>query len=103
MCYESDKILLKTTVPFLQKILAYKFDSTAPAGQATRLLWEHSLQYPIHSIMPLDLTGDGVKDLAVLSIRGLHILQVCYSLSVQTVLRGAAVAHIIYHPTHPMG
>ena len=86
MCYESDKILLKITVPFLQKILAYKFDSTAPAGQATRLLWEHSLQYPIHSIMPLDLTGDGVKDLAVLSIRGLHILQVCYSLSAQTVL-----------------
>ena len=53
--------------------------------------------------MPLDLTGDGVKDLAVLSIRGLHILQVCYGLSAQTVLCVAAVAHIINHSTHPMG
>ena len=65
-----------TIYVLLQKLLAYKFDGTAPAEDATRLLWTHSLQYPIHSLIPLDLTGDGVKDLSVLSMRGLHILQV---------------------------
>ncbi|KAF6022736.1 KPTN [Bugula neritina] len=60
---------------YLQKILAYKFDSSAPKEEATYLLWEHSLQYPIHSLIAVDLTGDGVKDLSVLSMRGLHILQ----------------------------
>ncbi|XP_067942116.1 KICSTOR complex protein kaptin-like [Watersipora subatra] len=67
-----NEIILGT---FGQRILAYKFDSNAPTDEATTLLWQHSLQYPIHSLIPLDLTGDGVKDLAVLSMRGLHILQ----------------------------
>jgi len=60
----------------LQRILAYKFDSSAQPSECAQLLWQHSLQYPIHSLLALDLTGDGLKDLAVLSLRGIHILQV---------------------------
>lgn len=35
---------------------------------------------PVHSISYLDLTGDGMKELAVLTQRGVHILQVCKSI-----------------------
>uniref|UniRef100_A0A8C6TFA8 Kaptin (actin binding protein) n=1 Tax=Neogobius melanostomus TaxID=47308 RepID=A0A8C6TFA8_9GOBI len=49
-----------------QELLCYKY----------QLQWRRSFKSPLLSIIYLDLTGDGMKELAVLTLKGLHILQV---------------------------
>ncbi|KAM9441025.1 KICSTOR complex protein kaptin-like [Clarias gariepinus] len=59
-----------------QDLLCYKFQR--PAGKAEgqfQLMWRRSFKSPVLSIIYLDLTGDGLKELAILTIKGLHILQ----------------------------
>ncbi|CAB1433589.1 unnamed protein product [Pleuronectes platessa] len=56
-----------------QELLCYKFH---PVGSREfQLLWRRSFKSPLLSIIYLDLTGDGLKELAVLTLKGLHILQ----------------------------
>lgn len=42
-----------------------------------QLQWRRSFKSPLLSVIYLDLTGDGLRELAVLTLKGLHILQVC--------------------------
>ena len=42
----------------------------------SRLISQRSFADPILALTQVDITGDGVKELAVLSLKGLHILQV---------------------------
>lgn len=37
---------------------------------------QRSFANPIHSILYLDVTGDGVREFVILTLRGVHILQV---------------------------
>lgn len=62
----------------MQELLCYKFQ-TATRGQDAQfqLQWRRSFKSPLLSIIYLDLTGDGLRELAVLTLKGLHILQVC--------------------------
>ena len=52
------------------------------------LVWERSFSHPIHSLWYGDLTRDGVSELAVLSMGGLHILQVLSNGVVVVSMRG---------------
>lgn len=59
-----------------QELLCYKFQ---PAGSGAdgqfELQWRRSFKSPLLSVIYLDLTGDGLRELAVLTLKGLHILQ----------------------------
>lgn len=61
----------------MQELLCYKFQ---PAGTGRedefQLQWRRSFKSPLLSLIYLDLTGDGLRELAVLTLKGLHILQV---------------------------
>lgn len=59
-----------------QELLCYKFQpaQSEPDGQF-QLQWRRSFKSPLLSIIYLDLTGDGLRELAVLTLKGLHILQ----------------------------
>uniref|UniRef100_A0A667ZHQ6 Kaptin (actin binding protein) n=1 Tax=Myripristis murdjan TaxID=586833 RepID=A0A667ZHQ6_9TELE len=60
-----------------QELLCYKFQPPASGGQGQfQLLWRRSFKSPLLSIIYLDLTGDGLRELAILTLKGLHILQV---------------------------
>ena len=41
-----------------------------------QLQWRRGFKSSLLSIIYLDLTGDGLKELAILTLKGLHILQV---------------------------
>ncbi|XP_077361870.1 KICSTOR complex protein kaptin isoform X1 [Festucalex cinctus] len=59
-----------------QELLCYKFHhGAAGEEQHFELLWRRSFKSPLLSIIYLDLTGDGLRELAVLTLKGLHILQ----------------------------
>ncbi|XP_041092259.1 KICSTOR complex protein kaptin [Polyodon spathula] len=65
-----------------QVLLCYKFlfpqergrGLEEPGGQF-ELVWRRSFQSPLLSIRYVDLTCDGLCELAVLSLKGLHVLQ----------------------------
>ena len=40
------------------------------------LVWQHSFTHPVHCVWYGDLTHDGLSELAVVSMAGVHILQV---------------------------
>ncbi|XP_037125936.1 KICSTOR complex protein kaptin [Syngnathus acus] len=59
-----------------QELLCYKFQyGTGGEEGRFELLWRRSFKSPLLSIIYLDLTGDGLRELAVLTLKGLHILQ----------------------------
>lgn len=61
----------------LQELLCYKFRPDASGRDGSfQLVWRRSFKSPLLSIIYLDLTGDGLRELAVLTLKGLHILQV---------------------------
>lgn len=41
-----------------------------------KLLWKRSFAYPVLALDHADIMGDGLEDLAVVTLKGLHILQV---------------------------
>ncbi|XP_030602158.1 KICSTOR complex protein kaptin isoform X2 [Archocentrus centrarchus] len=59
-----------------QELLCYKFQ---PVGREQdgqfHLQWRRSFKSPLLSLIYLDLTADGLRELAVLTLKGLHILQ----------------------------
>ncbi|XP_061596676.1 KICSTOR complex protein kaptin [Cololabis saira] len=60
-------------------------DSVDPDGQF-QLQWRRSFKSPLLSVTYLDLTGDGLRELAVLTLKGLHILQHSLSCTADLVL-----------------
>jgi hypothetical protein len=38
-------------------------------------LWQKDFPHPLQSMAYVDLTGDGLKELLVLTTKGLHVLQ----------------------------
>lgn len=59
-----------------QELLCYKLQAAGDGSDGHfQLQWRRSFKSPVLSIIYLDLTGDGVRELAVLTLKGLHILQ----------------------------
>ncbi|XP_045701322.1 KICSTOR complex protein kaptin [Phyllostomus hastatus] len=64
-----------------QELLCYKYCSpehglaAAEAEPGFRLLWRRSFPSPLLALAHADLTGDGLRELAVVSLKGVHILQ----------------------------
>ncbi|KAK8763550.1 hypothetical protein V5799_033839 [Amblyomma americanum] len=58
-----------------QEVLVYKLECRSAGRESYELLWHQMVSHPILSIEYMDLTGDGVCELLVLSTKGLHILQ----------------------------
>lgn len=55
----------------------YKYQECAPDKSGTWLLIsQRSFANPIHSVLYLDVTGDGVREFVILTLRGIHIMQV---------------------------
>ncbi|XP_051776458.1 KICSTOR complex protein kaptin isoform X3 [Erpetoichthys calabaricus] len=76
----TEEILLGT---YGQELLCYKYSTDAGDLENLdghfKLAWNRSFQSPLLSLAYLDLTSDGLCELAVLSLKGLHVLQ--YSLT----------------------
>ncbi|KAJ8873438.1 hypothetical protein PR048_024255 [Dryococelus australis] len=60
---------------FGQELLVYKFYDEREDSK-WQLLNQRTFANPIHSMMYLDVTGDGVRELIALTLRGVHIMQV---------------------------
>lgn len=59
-----------------QEVLVYKLErSSSGETDYYTLLWHQTVSHPILALKYMDLTGDGVCELLVLSTKGLHILQ----------------------------
>uniref|UniRef100_A0A8C7KUN3 NOVA alternative splicing regulator 1 n=1 Tax=Oncorhynchus kisutch TaxID=8019 RepID=A0A8C7KUN3_ONCKI len=75
--FDGQKELLLGT--YGQELLCYKFQQPMRGtAEQFQLLWRRSFKSPLLSIIYLDLTGDGLRELAILTLKGLHILQVHY-------------------------
>ncbi|XP_072231372.1 KICSTOR complex protein kaptin [Leuresthes tenuis] len=74
-----------------QELLCYKFQpaDSELEGQF-QLQWRRSFKSPLLSIIYLDLTGDGLRELAVLTLKGLHILQHSLTCTAHLVLERLA-------------
>uniref|UniRef100_A0A4W5MXJ1 Uncharacterized protein n=1 Tax=Hucho hucho TaxID=62062 RepID=A0A4W5MXJ1_9TELE len=60
-----------------KELLCYKFQQLMRGtGGLFQPLWRRSFKSPLLSIIYLDFTGDGLRELAILTLKGLHILQV---------------------------
>jgi len=73
----SNEIILGT---YGQELLVYKcisLDSTVESACSVdfQLIWRRSFANPLFAIEYLDLTNDGLKELTVASLSGLHVLQ----------------------------
>lgn len=58
-----------------QEILLYKYVITDDSAEGWTLESQRSFATPIYSILYMDITGDGVREFIVLTLRGVHILQ----------------------------
>nr|XP_033812253.1 KICSTOR complex protein kaptin isoform X2 [Geotrypetes seraphini] len=100
------EILLGT---YGQELLCYKYWTLAGPAQGTtyptalcqsegefRLLWKRSFPSPLLSMAYLDLTCDGLCELVVVSLKGMHILQHSLAQAAQCVLQrlGQKVARL---------
>jgi hypothetical protein len=63
-----------------QELLCYKYcdpeSGLLGAERGFCLLWRRSFSSPLLAMAHVDLTGDGLQELAVVSLKGVHILQV---------------------------
>lgn len=53
----------------------YKCVVTSANNVDFTLIWRRSFANPLFAVEYLDLTNDGVKEIAVASLAGLHVLQ----------------------------
>lgn len=62
-----------------QELLCYKYCRPRSGGPEAEsgfhLLWQRSFSSPLLALAHVDLTGDGLRELAVVSLKGVHILQ----------------------------
>uniref|UniRef100_A0A8C7NWQ2 NOVA alternative splicing regulator 1 n=1 Tax=Oncorhynchus mykiss TaxID=8022 RepID=A0A8C7NWQ2_ONCMY len=78
--FDGQKELLLGT--YGQELLCYKFQQPMRGTEEQfQLLWRRSFKSPLLSIIYLDLTGDGLRELAILTLKGLHILQLKLALT----------------------
>ena len=68
-----------------EQILAYK-EIIDDETRKWQLLWRTTLHNPIHNIFHTDLTGDGIKDLFVITLKSVIVLQHDYD-SVKELLK----------------
>ena len=54
----------------------YKCVATSANSVDFTLTWRRSFANPLFAVEYLDLTNDGLKEIAVASLAGLHVLQV---------------------------
>ncbi|NWV20199.1 KPTN protein, partial [Origma solitaria] len=67
------EILLGT---YGQELLCYKYFGPNSGGFGQFLpLWSRRFPSPLLALEPLDLTGDGLREIAVVCLGGLHVLQ----------------------------
>lgn len=67
------EILLGT---YGQELLCYKYFGANSGGSGQfRPLWARRFPSPLLALEPLDLTGDGLREIAVVCLGGLHVLQ----------------------------
>lgn len=59
-----------------QELLCYKYRGPPEASSGFRLLWRRTFASPLLAMAHVDLTGDGLRELAVVSLKGVHVLQV---------------------------
>ncbi|XP_078517209.1 KICSTOR complex protein kaptin [Lissotriton helveticus] len=86
------EILLGT---YGQELLCYKYWSSGDSGLDSsfqsngeyHLLWKRSFPSPLLSMAYVDLTSDGLCELAVVSLKGMHILQHGLTQTAQYVLQ----------------
>lgn len=73
-----------------QELLCYKYwgpELGLPENeQGFRLLWQRSFPSPLLALAHTDLTGDGLRELAVVSLKGLHVLQHSLTQAAELVL-----------------
>ncbi len=60
----------------LQKLLVYKCSIDKSSSPCFKLVWQRSFAHPLHCVWYGDITHDGLSELVVLSMGGVHILQV---------------------------
>ena len=53
-----------------------KFSRTSSLRSGYRLLWQRSFACPIMGLARLDIVRDGMDDLVVITLSGVHIIQV---------------------------
>ncbi|CAL8364339.1 unnamed protein product [Lota lota] len=72
-----------------QELLCYKFQEQLHSGSERlfEMVWRRSFKSPVLSITYSDLTGDGLKELAILTLKGLHIMQHSLSSTADLVLQ----------------
>lgn len=72
-----------------QELLCYKFQEQLHGGsdRLFQMVWRRSFKSPVLSITYSDLTGDGLKELAILTLKGLHIMQHSLSSAADLVLQ----------------
>lgn len=56
-------------------ILTYKEDRSASGEVSYRHVSRHKVGGPVLALHVADMTGDGVKELAVVTTRGVHVMQ----------------------------
>lgn len=61
-----------------QELLVYKLTSSSESDSSLdmTITWQRSFSSPLFAIDYLDMTGDGVCEIVVACLSGLHILQV---------------------------
>ena len=60
--------------PCKQELIIYKYyDYLIPEY---KMIWQRGFSDPILSLHSTDITGDGLKEVIVLTLRGVHVLQV---------------------------
>ncbi|XP_010869094.2 KICSTOR complex protein kaptin [Esox lucius] len=87
--FDGQKELLLGT--YGQELLCYKLQHAVKGEEGRfQLLWRRSFKSPVLSIIYLDLTGDGLRELAILTLKGLHILQHSLTSTADLVLQRLA-------------
>uniref|UniRef100_W5NAD3 Kaptin (actin binding protein) n=1 Tax=Lepisosteus oculatus TaxID=7918 RepID=W5NAD3_LEPOC len=85
-----------------QELLCYKYilpERGRGLGTEGRfqLVWRRSFQSPLLSLTYLDLTGDGLRELAILTLKGLHTLQHGLTRTADLVLQRLASREVLLH------
>lgn len=84
-----------------QELLCYKYHGLPEASRGFRLLWRRSFASPLLAMAHVDLTGDGLRELAVVSLKGVHILQ--HSLIQASELVLTRLRHQVEQRKHQQG
>ncbi|XP_012980950.1 KICSTOR complex protein kaptin isoform X1 [Mesocricetus auratus] len=84
-----------------QELLCYKYHALPEASRGFRLLWRRTFASPLLAMAHVDLTGDGLQELVVVSLKGVHILQ--HSLIQASELVLTRLRHRVEQRKHQQG